>query len=184
MTAAPVRDESEYQGLRIRFDARLGKSRIPMQVDIGFGDAIDPPAEEVDFPSLLDQERARIRAYPPEVVVAEKVHALVFLGERNSRLKDFYDLYVLASRFPFDGRRLTRGIVATFERRNTPIAAGSRPISLSAEFYADGRVPGCGATTSRGITFRARRRTSTWSASSSARSPSPRSSPSARSVPS
>ena len=74
-----------------------------MQIDIGFGNAIEPPAIEAEYPTLLDGARPRIRAYPHEAVVAEKLHAMVALGERNSRYKDFYDLHVLARQFPFEG---------------------------------------------------------------------------------
>ena len=77
-----------------------------MQIDIGFGNAVEPPATEADYPTLLDMPAPSIRAYPHEAVVAEKFHALVVLGELNSRYKDFYDLYVLARQFGFEGSAL------------------------------------------------------------------------------
>jgi len=92
----------------------MGASRVPMQIDLGFGNAIQPPPQEVEYPTLLDTPPPVIRAYPKEAVVAEKLHAMVVLGERNSRLKDFYDLYVLASSFAFDGPTLACSIRATF----------------------------------------------------------------------
>jgi len=136
LTAEPIRDDAEYNGLRIRFQATLGGALIPMQIDIGFGNAIEPPAIEAEYPTLFEAPAPRIRAYPHEAVVAEKFHAMVALGERNSRYKDFYDLHVLARQFPFEGERLARAVAATFERRRTPIDA-ALPVALAPRFYAD-----------------------------------------------
>jgi predicted nucleotidyltransferase component of viral defense system len=136
LAAKPIRDETEYGGLRVVFEARLGTAQVRMQVDVGFGNAIEPAATEADYPTLLDAPAPRIRAYPQEAVIAEKLHAAVVLGERNSRLKDFYDLYVLAQQFTFDGERLARAIAATFERRRTLIEA-ALPAALAPRFYAD-----------------------------------------------
>ena len=136
LSAEPIRDDSEYQGLRVRLDATLGASRIPVQIDIGFGNAIEPPPQDTEYPTLLDDPPPRIRTYPPEAVVAEKLHAMVVLGERNSRHKDFYDLYVIACQFPFDGKRLMRVFSATFKRRRTPIET-ALPAALTPRFYAD-----------------------------------------------
>jgi len=138
MEAEPIRDQSEYVGLRIRLRAHLGRSSIPLQVDIGFGNAIEPPAEVVTFPTLLDDPPPRIFAYPKEAVVAEKTHAMVVLGDKNSRFKDFYDLFILASSFPFDGRRVSAGLAATFERRETPID-DAYPVALTSAFFEDDR---------------------------------------------
>ena len=85
LNAEPIRDDSEYHGLRIRLAATLGTSRIPIQIDIGFGNAIEPSPQYADYPTLLDDPKPRIRTYPPEAVIAEKLHAMVVLGERNSR---------------------------------------------------------------------------------------------------
>jgi predicted nucleotidyltransferase component of viral defense system len=136
LTAEAIRDAAEYNGLRIRFQALLGVARVPIQIDIGFGNAIEPPATETEYPTLLDMPAPRIRAYPREAVVAEKLHAMVVLGESNSRYKDFYDLYVLARQFPFEGVRLTSAIAATFQRRRTAVEVGL-PLALAARFYAD-----------------------------------------------
>jgi predicted nucleotidyltransferase component of viral defense system len=136
MSAVPIRDQEEYHGIRVRFDARLGASRIAMQIDLGFGNAIEPPAQEVEYPTLLDLPRPVVRAYPKEAVVAEKLHAMVVLGERNSRLKDFYDLYALARRFEFQGESLVRAVAGTFERRATPIDVET-PAALTPRFFAD-----------------------------------------------
>jgi hypothetical protein len=136
LTAEPIRGDAEYHGLRVRFEAMLGVARIPMQVNIGFGNAIEPPATEADYPTLLDMPPPRVRAYPQGAVVAEKLHAMVVLGERNSRYKDFYDLYLFAQQFPFDGERLTTAIAATFDRRRTAIEV-ALPVALATRFYAD-----------------------------------------------
>jgi hypothetical protein len=141
LAAEAIRDDAEYNGLRIRLRAALGAARIPMQIDIGFGNAIEPPATEVVYPTLLDLPAPRLRAYAQEAVVAEKLHAMVVLGERNSRYKDFYDVYVFAGQFPFDGERLTAAIAATFERRGTPIKT-ALPAALNAPFYSDGARAG------------------------------------------
>ena len=107
-----------------------------MQIDIGFGNAIEPGANDVQYPTLLDAPAPNIRAYPHEAVVAEKLHTLVVLGERTSRMKDLYDLHTLAAQFPFDGAKLTRAIAATFERRKTRIDS-ALPAGLAPRFFAD-----------------------------------------------
>jgi predicted nucleotidyltransferase component of viral defense system len=137
ISAEPIRETAEYNGLRVRLTATLAAARISMQIDIGFGNAVEPPATEADYPTLLDMPAPRIRAYPHEAVVAEKFHAMAVLGEINSRYKDFYDVYALASRFAFDGERIARAIAATFERRRTPIDERV-PVALTPRFYADG----------------------------------------------
>ncbi len=132
-----IRDDQEYRGVRLSFEARLERARIPIQVDIGFGDAVAPSAEMVEYPVLLDHPAPRLLAYPREVVIAEKFQSMVDLGMANSRMKDFFDLWILASVFEFDGSRLVEAIAATFERRRTPLPA-TPPLALTQEFYADG----------------------------------------------
>ena len=132
----PIRGQDEYDGLRARFDATVDGARIRMRIDIGFGNAIQPPPTEAQYPVLLDLPRPRIRVYPREAVVAEKLHAMVTHGERNSRYKDFYDLHALARHFDFDGERLVRAVGATFERRGMTITRVS-PIALTPRFYDD-----------------------------------------------
>lgn len=134
--AEPIREEAEYGGLRVRLLATLANVRIEMQIDIGFGNAIEPGANDVQYPILLDAPSPNIRAYPHEAVVAEKFHTLVVLGERTSRMKDLYDLYTLAAQFPFDRAKLTRAVAATFERRKTKIGS-TFPAGLTARFFAD-----------------------------------------------
>ncbi len=134
--AEPIRDSSEYRGFRLKLQARLGNARLALQVDVGFGDAVEPTATDEDYPSLLDGPPPRVRAYPREAVVAEKLHAMVSLGGANTRYKDFYDLFVLARQFPFSGLVLARAISATFARRSTPVLAAF-PVALSPGFYSD-----------------------------------------------
>jgi len=117
VASAPIREEQEYQGQRVTLIAFLGKARIPIQVDVGFGDVVTPKAKKIRYPTLLDFPAPSIRACPRETVVAEKFQAMVMLGIANSRMKDFYDLYVLARDFSFDGNTLVRAIKATFKRR-------------------------------------------------------------------
>jgi predicted nucleotidyltransferase component of viral defense system len=133
---SPIREEQEYQGQRITLTAFLGKTRIPIQIDVGFGDVVTPKARIISYPTLLDFPAPRIRAYPRETVVAEKLQAMVVLGIANSRMKDFYDLYILARDFTFDGSTLTRAIKATFKRRKTEILH-ELPLALKEEFGRD-----------------------------------------------
>ena len=133
---AVIREEQEYQGQRVKLAAFLGKARIPIQVDVGFGDVITPRARKISYPVLLDYPVPNIRIYPRETVVAEKFQAMVVLGIANSRMKDFYDLHVLARDFPFDGNMLVRSIQGTFKRRRTDIPI-EPPLALTDEFGRD-----------------------------------------------
>ena len=136
LTLESIRGQDEYDSIRTRFDAVLDGARIRMRIDIGFGNAIQPPPIDAHYPALLDVPRPRIRVYPREAVVAEKLHAMVVLDERNSRYKDFYDLHALVRHFAFEGERLVRAVSATFERRRTTIS-GNLPVALTPRFYAD-----------------------------------------------
>jgi hypothetical protein len=131
-----IRDEAEYGGIRVRLFGDLAGARVPIQADIGFGDAVTPEAKEVEYPTLLGNPAPHLRAYPRETVVAEKYQALVNLGMANSRMKDFYDLWVIARKFDFDGATLSESIRNTFSRRQTPLPEHT-PFGFSAEFYED-----------------------------------------------
>src|SRR5205085_11881243 len=131
-----IKEEEEYEGVRLRLTATLGNARIPLQVDVGFGDAVVPPPEEVTFPTLLGMPAPRLRAYRRETVVAEKFEAMVKLGMLNSRMKDFYDVWELSWRFDFEGGVLSAAIRATFERRGTPVPAET-PLALTPTFCDD-----------------------------------------------
>ncbi len=141
ISIAPIREGQEYEGLRARIPAHLGTSRVILQIDVGFGDALVPGPVEVVCPTLLEDPPPRVLAYPRETVIAEKLHAMVVLDARNSRFKDFYDLYVIARRFEFRMAPLRLAVRATFDRRGTPIER-SLPYPLTPQFYAD---PGRGA---------------------------------------
>ena len=136
VSVSPIREEREYQGHRVTLTGFLGKARIPVQVDVGFGDVVTPRAKKIRYPTILDFPAPSIRAYPRETVVAEKFQAMVILGIANSRMKDFFDLYVLARDFTFDGKTLVRAIRATFKRRNTDIPI-EPPLALTDEFGHD-----------------------------------------------
>ena len=131
-----IREEVEYGGSRLRTTAALAGARIPITVDIGFGDAIEPGVEDIDLPVLLDMPSPHLRAYPPETVIAEKFHAMVVLGRANSRMKDYYDVWMLMNTFAIEPTRLQRAIAATFARRNTMIPT-EVPDGLSDAFAAD-----------------------------------------------
>ena len=131
-----IREDQEYQGQRVQLMAYLGTARISLQIDIGFGDVVTPGAEEIDYPTLLDFPAPRVRVYARETVVAEKLQAMVALGMLNSRMKDFYDLWMMARQFEFQGPVLVEAIKATFDRRNTQIR-DSVPSGLSDEFTSD-----------------------------------------------
>ena len=134
--AAQIRDRQEYGGVRVKVTAMLGRARIPLQVDVGFGDAVTPHAEMAAFPALLDFPPPRVRAYSTVSVVAEKFQAMVALGIANTRMKDFYDLFRLSETQDFDGETLAAAIRATFERRGTAIPT-EVPLALNHAFARD-----------------------------------------------
>ena len=133
LTALPIREDLEYGGVRIQTSATIDGARIPIQVDIGFGDIITPGPVETDYPSLLDFPLPHIRSYPVETVVAEKFNAMVTLGIANSRLKDFYDLWLISRTFEFEQASLFAAVQRTFERRNTPLPTGT-PTGLTDQY--------------------------------------------------
>ncbi len=136
LTAAAIREDQIYGGMRLKTVAHLGKTRIPITVDLGFGDALGDPAFQIDYGSLLDFPAANIRAYSPATVIAEKFQAIVALGIVNGRMKDFYDLWALPKSLEIDMDELVQTIRKTFERRNTEIPA-TRPAGLSPAFSED-----------------------------------------------
>lgn len=136
LVARAIREDQEYGGVRLTVTATVATARVRVQVDVGFGDAVTPAATVIEFPPLLDFPAPRLRAYPRETVAAEKLEAMVQLGLANTRLKDFYDLRVMAELFEFDGTILVKAMRATFQRRGTPIPAGA-PAALTPEFFDD-----------------------------------------------
>ncbi len=131
-----IREELEYGGLRIKTDAEIAGARVRIVIDIGFGDAIEPGAVELELPVLLDLPAPRLRAYPRETVIAEKFQAMVQFGRANSRMKDLYDIWLLSRAYEFKGEGLARAIAATFSRRKTPLPADP-PYALTRPFADD-----------------------------------------------
>lgn len=132
---ARIKEDADYEGVRVHFQAVLARARIPMQIDIGFGDVVNPGVVEIEYPALLEFSAPILGAYPKETVVAEKLEALTALAMLNSRMKDFFDLWALSRLFAFDGPILLKAIKATFDHRATAIEA--RPVGLEDEFAND-----------------------------------------------
>jgi predicted nucleotidyltransferase component of viral defense system len=128
-----IREDRKYEGVRVNLLALLGKARIPLQVDVGFGDAVIPAPVAIEYPTLLKMAAPQLRAYQRETVVAEKFHAMVERGISNSRAKDYFDLWIFTETFAFDGEILKDAIQATFTRQRTTLPE-SVPVGLSASY--------------------------------------------------
>jgi len=116
-----ITEEADYEGIRIRFMGTLNTARVHMQIDIGFGDIVHPKPMEAELPTLLDSPVPKLLCYSRESAIAEKFETMLKLGELNSRMKDFYDIWLLSRQFDFDGETLTEAIRLTLEHRGTPI---------------------------------------------------------------
>ena len=114
-----IKENADYEGMRVKFVGLLERSRIPMQVDIGFGDSIYPKPKIIEYPAILDFPKARLKGYPVDSVVSEKFEAMIKLGLLNSRMKDFYDIWLMMRQFDFDGSKLTEALKRTFKHRKT-----------------------------------------------------------------
>lgn len=136
LAATAIREEMEYGGTRLKTAAYLEKTRIPVTIDIGFGDAMADATQQLDYPTLLDLPAPNVRAYPPATVIAEKFQAMVALGVLNGRMKDYYDLWAIPRALDIAADNLDAAITATFERRQTAIPK-ERPPGLSAEMVND-----------------------------------------------
>jgi predicted nucleotidyltransferase component of viral defense system len=136
ITTEEIRPQASYGGIRVKLMARLGKARIPTQIDLGFGDVVVPQPVDLSFPVLLDHPAPNVRAYPVESVVAEKLESISVHGLANSRLKDYYDLWMLAETFEFDGELLVRAVSATFRRRGRSLPP-LIPDGLTTSFFLD-----------------------------------------------
>jgi hypothetical protein len=132
----PIRIDDDYGGHRATLMARMGAARLRVQVDIGVGDTVVPAPQWIEYPSLLDLPKPRMRAYTPATVIAEKFHAIAVLGMLNSRLKDYYDLYSLSQGCEATPATISKAIKATFQRRNTAVPK-SWPVGLTSEFADD-----------------------------------------------
>lgn len=136
LAATAIREEMEYGGTRLKTAAYLEKTRIPVTIDIGFGDAMADATQQLEYPTLLDLPAPNVRAYPPATVMAEKFQAMVALGVLNGRMKDYYDLWAIPRALEIADSDLDAAISATFERRQTAIPT-ERPPGLSAEMVDD-----------------------------------------------
>lgn len=137
VTANAIREDNTYGGTRITLVARIGSARCALQIDVGFGDAVTPGPQTMAYPTLLaDFPPPTLRVYPVYTVIAEKYQAMVVLGHANTRMKDFFDLAVIAQRTVLNGATLATAIAATFARRQTALPTG-RPVALTMEFSED-----------------------------------------------
>ena len=134
--SSPIREDAEYAGVRLKTSAFLERTRIPVTIDIGFGDAVQPEARQVEYPSLLGMENPSIVTYPPALVIAEKFQAMVALGAINSRMKDYFDIWAISQSMEIADADLDAAIDATFGRRKTEVPT-DRPPGLSASFIGD-----------------------------------------------
>lgn len=134
--AERITEDADYAGLRLRFRATLDTARITMQIDFGFGDVIYPGPEEADLPVMLDFPAPRLLCYSRESAIAEKFEAMVKLGTLNSRMKDFYDIWLLSRQFDFEGAGLTEAIRLTFKQRGTIMP---REIEAFTDAFADAK---------------------------------------------
>jgi predicted nucleotidyltransferase component of viral defense system len=132
MISERIKEDADYEGVRIKLTAFLGNARKILQFDIGFGDVIVPKPQMMEYPTLLDMDKPVIQAYSNESVIAEKFEAMLYLAEANSRMKDFYDIYSLCTNYKFDGRVLYEAIIQTLERRATTLS--KNPAVFSDEF--------------------------------------------------
>ncbi len=136
LTSTPIREADQYGGVRLRTTAALANARIPVVIDIAFGDAVEPGLLLIDFPVLLDLPPPKVRAYSPETVIAEKFQAMVMLGRANSRMKDIFDVWSLFNAYKIDPTRMADALAATFARRNTPLPEAT-PDALTPQFGED-----------------------------------------------
>lgn len=127
--------QKEYEGVRVKFEGRLGLAKIPMQIDIGFGDVITPEVEESFYPNLLDFPGPKLKTYPQETLIAEKIQTMVEKGESNSRIKDFYDVWLLFRHNAFSHQHLKLALMRTFESRNSKY--DFRAVHTSIEKYTN-----------------------------------------------
>ena len=135
VSAARITEDAEYEGVRVRFQGRLGNARITLQIDIGFGDAVFPAPQGIEFPSILGLATPRIQGYTRESSIAEKCSAMLVLGELNSRVKDFFDIWVLSRQFDFDGDTMRTALGDVLSKRG--IAVSPSPVAFSEAYSSD-----------------------------------------------
>jgi hypothetical protein len=128
-----IKEDADYEGVRVKFTGFLERSRIPMQIDVGFGDIVYPRTKVIDYPVILSFPKPRLKGYPPESVISEKFEAMVKLGLLNSRMKDFYDIWLMMRQFDFTGTNFSEALKRTFKQRKTDLPKG-RPL-FAEEIY-------------------------------------------------
>jgi hypothetical protein len=132
--------DADYQGIRVKLIALLERTRVPVQIDIGFSDELTSKADSIEYPNILpDLEAVHMKGYPKETVVAEKFHAMIRHGDLNSRMKDYYDLWLISETFDFEGKSLRKAIETTFKNRDTDLPS-ERPVSLSLKFASANNI--------------------------------------------
>lgn len=114
-----IKEDADYEGVRVKFIGFLDRAEIPMQIDIGFGDIVYPKTRVIDYPVILNFLKPHLNGYPQESVISEKFEAMIKLGLLNSRMKDFYDIWLMTRRFEFKGANIARAIKKTFNNRRT-----------------------------------------------------------------
>ncbi len=135
LQAVAIKEDADYPGVRVTFLAYLQQAKIHMQIDVGFGDVVIPRPVKISYPTILGHEAPEIRGYPREATVAEKYEAMVKLGQLNSRIRDFFDVWLLSRQFDFDGQLLSHAMRETFANRGTEI--DTDPVALKPEFSTD-----------------------------------------------
>lgn len=131
-----IKEDDEYEGVRILVEGSIGGATFKIQIDIGFGDSVTPSPVYAAFPRMLDMQSFSLFMYPPETVFAEKLDAIVSRGILNSRMKDYYDLWILIRDGLVQANPVRQAVMNTFERRRTPVPI-SCPVGLSLEFVQD-----------------------------------------------
>ncbi len=135
LTSECIKENADYEGIRLKVDAKLGQARKRLQMDIGFGDITIPKAKLMDFPTLLKEKSPKLKVYSIESIISEKFEAMVKLAMVNSRMKDFYDVYSLSLSHSFQDNRLKKAIESTFKKRKTPLS--DNPLVFRPEFHKD-----------------------------------------------
>ncbi|MBI1900101.1 MAG: nucleotidyl transferase AbiEii/AbiGii toxin family protein [Planctomycetia bacterium] len=116
-----IKEAADYSGVRVTLNAFLEKARVRLQIDVGFGDVIVPRAEKISYPTILDFPAPNLAGYTRETAIAEKFEAMVKLAQINSRMKDFFDIWLLSRQFDFNGKLFAKAVATTFAKRKTPI---------------------------------------------------------------
>ena len=133
-----ITEDADYEGIRVRFRGALGTARISMQIDIGFGDIVYPGPEKAELPCMLDSPAPSLLCYSRESAIAEKFEAMIKLGQLNSRMKDFYDIWLLSRQFEFELSSLAEAVRLTFKQRGTGL---NEPIDAFSADFISSRQP-------------------------------------------